>query len=68
MSQISQENSKKGQTHIEPVSLEGAYQDAAVRCYLTTELFQGKQEVCIKHAGESYRLRITKNGKLILTK
>lgn len=31
-------------------------------------LFQGNQEILIGHNGETYRLRITKNGKLILTK
>ncbi len=31
-------------------------------------LFQGRQEILIAHKGETYRLRITKNGKLILTK
>lgn len=31
-------------------------------------LFQGSQEILIDHNGETYRLRITKNGKLILTK
>ena len=31
-------------------------------------LFQGTQEILINHNGEHYRLRITKNGKLILTK
>jgi hypothetical protein len=31
-------------------------------------LFQGSQEILIDHRGETYRLRITKNGKLILTK
>ena len=34
----------------------------------TDFLFQGSQEVLIAHNGEHYRLRITKNGKLILTK
>lgn len=32
------------------------------------ELFGDRQEIEIRHAGESYRLRITKNGKLILHK
>jgi hemin uptake protein HemP len=32
------------------------------------ELFQGHQEICIKHAEQVYRLRITRQGKLILTK
>lgn len=31
-------------------------------------LFQGSREILIGHNGETYRLRITKNGKLILTK
>jgi len=31
-------------------------------------LFSGAREVIIEHAGEEYRLRLTKNGKLILTK
>lgn len=31
-------------------------------------LFRGRQEVLIRHNGEHYRLRITKSGKLILTK
>lgn len=32
------------------------------------QLFQESQEVLIDHNEETYRLRITKNGKLILTK
>lgn len=32
------------------------------------QLFQGSQEILIDHNSETYRLRITKNGKLILTK
>lgn len=31
-------------------------------------LFRGSQEICIAHKGETYRLRITRNDKLILTK
>ena len=34
----------------------------------TALLFQGSQEILINHNGEPYRLRITKSGKLILTK
>lgn len=33
-----------------------------------SRLFQGNQEILIDHKGETYRLRITKNDKLILTK
>lgn len=36
---------------------------------LTSEvLFSGTRELVIKHAGEDYRLRLTNQGKLILTK
>jgi len=31
-------------------------------------LFAGRNEVLIYHAGEIYRLRVTRNGKLILNK
>jgi len=31
-------------------------------------LFQGNQEILIDHHGEIYRLRVTRNSKLILTK
>jgi len=31
-------------------------------------LFHGNQEILISHNGEHYRLRITRNNKLILTK
>lgn len=31
-------------------------------------LFAGKRELLIAHAGEHYRLRLTNQGKLILTK
>lgn len=31
-------------------------------------LFRGRQEICIVHNGETYRLRVTRNGKLILNK
>ena len=34
----------------------------------TDELFGSRQEIAIIHDGEEYRLRITRNNKLILTK
>ena len=34
----------------------------------TAELFKGDREVLIEHNGETYRLRITRGGKLILNK
>jgi hemin uptake protein HemP len=32
------------------------------------ELLRGGREILIQHASDVYRLRITRNGKLILTK
>ena len=34
----------------------------------SNSLFQGKSEVIIVHQNDEYNLRITRNGKLILTK
>jgi hemin uptake protein HemP len=33
-----------------------------------SELLGGAREVILEHAGQDYRLRVTSNGKLILTK
>lgn len=44
-------------------------QSAAPMRRLTTEaLMAGAREVILEHRGEHYRLRVTSNGKLILTK
>jgi hemin uptake protein HemP len=32
------------------------------------DIFRGTREVCIEHAGERYRLRITRRNKLLLQK
>lgn len=40
----------------------------AKRTITSAELFDDQQEIIILHAGEEYRLRITKQEKLILTK
>ena len=41
---------------------------AAPQRLQSRELFGAAQEVIIEHAGETYRLRCTSKGKLILTK
>ena len=38
------------------------------RRYQSQTLFDGQQEIIIEHAGHDYRLRITRQDKLILTK
>lgn len=42
--------------------------DAATRMVESEEILQGAQELIIKHQGAVYRLRRTRNGKLILHK
>jgi len=41
---------------------------AAPRRLLSRDLLADAQEIIIEHQGESYRLRCTSKGKLILTK
>jgi len=41
---------------------------ASRKRWTSSDLFDGDQEILIDHAGQEYRLRITRQGKLILTK
>lgn len=52
---------------LDPVALprESAVAPAAIR---SDELLHGQREILIIHEQEVYRLRLTRNGKLILTK
>jgi len=46
-----------------------AWTPARARGYIDSRtLLQGTRELLIAHAGEEYRLRLTRNDKLILTK
>ena len=42
--------------------------ERTVRSIPVQDLLQGQKEVIIKHGQEEYRLRMTSNSKLILTK
>lgn len=42
--------------------------DARIAEIDSTRLLQGQRELVIRHGGECYRLRHTRNDKLILTK
>jgi hemin uptake protein HemP len=42
--------------------------DQTVRMVRSEELLQGRVEVLIAHGAETYRLRLTRSGKLILQK
>ncbi len=39
-----------------------------IPCFLAADLFGSSSEILIQHSDKQYRLRITRNGKLILTK
>ena len=47
--------------------LEGAEPRAPV-VWTSTEILRGEKEIQIVHRHETYRLRLTRNGKLILCK
>lgn len=44
------------------------YTPVSVRTLTSESLFQGTHEIGIAHAGSLYRLKITRQGKLILNK
>ncbi|HEY4647063.1 MAG TPA: hemin uptake protein HemP [Steroidobacteraceae bacterium] len=53
--------------HIQPNAIRA--RPALPQRRLTSEaLMAGAREVILEHRGEQYRLRVTSNGKLILTK
>jgi hemin uptake protein HemP len=51
-----------------PVATDNARTAAAPKQVTSGALFAGAQELRIEHHGQEYRLRETRNGKLILTK
>jgi hemin uptake protein HemP len=51
-----------------PAKVPGSPGPAPARHLESRTLFAGANEVVIAHGGEQYRLRITRQGKLILTK
>ncbi|MEG0822642.1 MAG: hemin uptake protein HemP [Burkholderiaceae bacterium] len=50
------------------VAIAPAGGEGSVPTLSSQQLFRGRREVVIRHAGEDYRLRITRLNKLILTK
>jgi hemin uptake protein HemP len=52
---------------IEPYTNLSAVQAPRLRLH-SKELFGTAHEIVIEHAGDEYRLRLTRQGKLILTK
>ena len=52
----------------EPPSQPPAEATTRLRRLKVSELLAGEREAILEHGGQDYRLRITANGKLILTK
>lgn len=50
-----------------PLAPVAAAESAPAR-FRSEDLLQGRREILIVHSQEVYRLRLTRNGKLILTK
>ena len=46
----------------------GTRRQPKLRRLKVSELLEGEREAILEHDGQDYRLRITANGKLILTK
>lgn len=53
---------------IMPAPAKSIDNESNLRVLNSDELFEGGQEIAIVHKGISYRLRITRQDKLILTK
>ncbi|KAB2700379.1 hemin uptake protein HemP [Brucella haematophila] len=49
-------------------TIRATLKDAQIKTYGSRELFDGSREVGIEHGGSLYRLKITRQGKLILNK
>jgi len=49
-------------------SLPCVQRPAPIHAISSLELFRGASELVIRHDGQDYRLRITRQNKLILTK
>ncbi|HWV82827.1 MAG TPA: hemin uptake protein HemP [Hyphomicrobiaceae bacterium] len=57
----------KGPDRAQPDAARAPRDEAPIRIELA-ELLGGRREAIIVHNGADYRLRVTANGKLILTK
>jgi len=58
-------NIERSEQPPEPIARAAWSQRRRIR---TIDLMQGEREIILLHQGEEYLLRITKTGKLILTK
>ncbi len=61
-------DSPDSDSHQDPGDTVSGLQQSAERELNSEELLQGNREIRIRHGEEIYRLRLTRNGKLILQK
>ena len=65
---MSKEKSLEPQLDTAPSVLDTSRSQAdSVRRFSSVVLLQGDRQIVIEHAGREYRLRVTSQGKLILT-
>ena len=64
---VSRENQRSGAAEPGRVEQTESTAAAAIRRISSNELLGSKGELIIQHDGREYRLRLTQNGKLILT-
>jgi hemin uptake protein HemP len=60
--------SRPSQPPMLPAGVDTASAVASVRRISSQRLLAGERELVIQHLGSEYHLRLTRNGKLILTK
>jgi hemin uptake protein HemP len=58
----------EGDRPLEPPGQAPVAAAGKLRRLKVSELLAGEREAILEHSGQDYRLRITANGKLILTK
>ena len=68
MQQGDKEDSGKGREARSDVAQTGRNVSVVGDCIDSRDLFIGTREIIIKHGGDAYRLHLTAQNKLILTK
>jgi hemin uptake protein HemP len=58
----------KAVSNTEPASPPAGLRETGKRAVSSVALLQGASELVIVHQGQEYRLRLTRQGKLLLTK
>jgi hemin uptake protein HemP len=53
---------------VEQLSKTNSDRQSGIRVIESTDLLQGEKSIVIRHAGESYRLLLTRHNRLILQK